>query len=430
MLDIRREVSKRIGKAVDLAMELQANPELGFKENKSSLILMNYWESLGLSVEGPYAGTGIRCTIEGANEGPTLCLMSELDAVPSPQSPMADRSTGAAHACGHNIQSAQVFAAASAILGFKDKLYGKVVLLAVPAEEFLEIEYRQKLRKEGKIQYLSGKPELYRLGVFKDIDMIALIHAHPNSPDYKLFIKGGSLGFTAKNIKFIGKSTHGAAPFYGRNALQSATLFFAGVNANRETFKEEDKIRIHPIITKGGEAVNSVPEDVRIETYIRGSSTEAIIYGCKVVDRCAVAAAKMMGCEFKIDTIPGYLPLKQDEKLSNALATAGERVLGKDNVRSGADMVGSTDIGDLSHLMPTLQATLGGFVGEQHSSDFKCVDIEKSCIIGGTILAEFVYIVLGNYAKVGKDVVKSHKRILSDSEYFAYLEGKRNYKEN
>ncbi|MBR2281010.1 MAG: amidohydrolase [Spirochaetales bacterium] len=426
MIDIKEEVNRNIDEAVSLALELQSKPELGYKEFYSSSILKRYWESLGLKVEGPFAGTGIRCTIDGAKDGPTLCLMSELDAVLSPMSPMADKSTGAAHACGHNIQSAQVFAAAQAILRFKDSLCGRVVLLAVPAEEFLEIEYRLGLREQGKIRYLSGKPELYRLGVFKDIDMVALIHAHPNTPTYEIYLKGGSLGFTAKNIRFIGKSAHGASPFDGRNALQAANLFLSGVNANRETFKDEDSIRIHPIITKGGDVVNSVPDDVRIETYVRGRSTDAIGYGCKVVDRCANAAAQMMDCRCEIETIPGYLPLKQDEKLSDALAVAAEKVLGKEHIHYGVDMVGSTDIGDLCHLMPALQATLGGFVGEQHGSDFRCVDIKKSCLIGGTILAEFAYSVLSDDAKVGLDVVRSHRRLLSDSEYFAYMDGNRN----
>lgn len=425
MLDIKDEVSRNIDKAVSLALELQANPELGYREFKSSAILRRYWEDLGLKVEGPFAETGIRCTIEGAKDGPTLCLMSELDAVLSPLNPMADKGTGAAHACGHNIQSAQVFAAASAILGFKDQLCGKVALLAVPAEEFLEIEYRLNLRREGKIRYLSGKPELYRLGVFNDIDMVVLIHAHPNTPGYEMYLKGGSLGFIAKNIRFIGKSAHGAAPFDGRNALQAANLFLSGVNANRETFRDEDSIRIHPIITKGGDVVNSVPDDVRIETYVRGRSTEAIEYGCKIVDRCAEAAAKMMDCGCELETIPGYLPLKQDERLSDAFALAGERVIGKESIHYGVDMVGSTDIGDLCHLMPALQATLGGFTGEQHGSDFRCIDVRRSCLIGGSILAEFAYIVLSDNAKVGLDIVRSHKRLLSDPEYFDYMDGEK-----
>ena len=262
MEDIGLLINEKLKGALSLAKELQQHPELGFSEYESSSILRRYWESLGLEVQGPFAGTGIKARIKGAGKGPTVCLLSELDAVVSPLNPMAD-AKGNAHACGHNIQSTQVYLAGAVLNNLREKLCGDVVLLAVPAEEFLEIEHRLEMKKDGKIRYLSGKPELYRLGVFDDVDMVIMIHAYPN-PDCKLYVGGGSLGFTAKNIRFLGISGHGAAPFDSRNALQAATLFFAGVNANRETFRDEESIRIHPIITKGGEIVNSVPDDVKM----------------------------------------------------------------------------------------------------------------------------------------------------------------------
>ncbi len=416
----RRIVEKHIGKALDLAAELQACPELGYSEFGSSEILRRYWQDLGLEVEGPFAGTGIRARIRGGKSGPTVCLMSELDAVVSPLNPMASPE-GVAHACGHNIQSAQVYAAGAALMEMKESLCGDVVLLAVPAEEFLEIEHRLELRKEGKIRYLSGKPELYRLGVFKDIDMVVLIHAFPEE-DALLHVGGGSLGFTAKNIRFRGISGHGAAPFDSRNALQAAMLFFAGVNANRETFRDEESIRIHPIITKGGEIVNSVPDDVRIETYVRGRSRQAIEKGCLIVDRCAKAAAEMMECTSYVETIPGYLPLMQDKDLSRVAAEVGEQVLGKGNVIWGTDMVGSTDIGDLTHLMPAIQLLLGGFRGQQHGADFSCVDLERTCTQGAMILVGFALRLLGNNASEALRVKEDFRKLLSDEQYFNYMD--------
>lgn len=422
MFDIKEVVSEFTDRAVNLALELQKCPELGYKEEKSSSIVKKYWQESGFDVKGPFGKTGLYFRIETGKKGPTVCLLSELDAVVSPDNPIACE-TGVAHACGHNIQTAQVYAAAMAINKIKDQMCGTIMILAVPAEEFLEIEDRLNLKKAGEIRYLSGKPELYRLGVFKDVDMVAMVHAHPNTPDYKLFLKGGSLGFTAKNIRFIGKASHGAAPFEGKNALQSATLFLNGINANRETFRDEESIRIHPIITKGGEIVNSVPDDVRIETYVRGRSTEAIEKGCNIVDRCANAAASMMDCTCQIQTIPGYLPLKQDENLSDVMALAGEKVLGKDKIFYGVDMVGSTDLGDLCHLLPSIQATMGGFLGNQHAQDFKVVDLKQSCFLGGALIAQFAYELLSDDAKKAKFVIDNYKRLLSDKEYFDYMDG-------
>ena len=421
MEDIGLLINEKLADALSLAKELQDNPELGFSEFRSSEILRRYWEGLGLEVQGPYAGTGIKARIKGKKKGPTVCLLSELDAVVSPFNPMAD-AKGNAHACGHNIQSAQVYLAGAALNNLREKLCGDVVLLAVPAEEFLEIEHRLELKKEGKIQYLSGKPELYRLGVFDDVDFVIMIHAFP-SRDCKLYVGGGSLGFTAKNIRFIGVSGHGAAPFDSKNALQAATLFFAGVNANRETFRDEESIRIHPIITKGGEIVNSVPDDVRIETYVRGRTQEAIVKGCRIVDRCARAAAEMMDCKCEIETIPGYLPLAQSTEISALSAEIGKKLFGEQNVVWGQDMVGSTDLGDITQLKPAVQLMMGGFAGQQHGADFACLDIGKTCRLGAELMVRLSLEMLGDNSEKADMILSGFERRLTDDQYFDYMNG-------
>ena len=421
MEDIRLLIDDKLEEALSLAKELQDNPELGFSEYESSSILRRYWESLGLEVQGPFSGTGIKARIKGTRKGPTVCLLSELDAVVSPLNPMANPK-GNAHACGHNIQSTQVYLAAAVLSSLKEKLCGDVVLLAVPAEEFLEIGHRLELKKEGKIRYLSGKPELYRLGAFDDVDMVIMIHAYPNN-ESKLYVGGGSLGFTAKNIRFLGISGHGAAPFDSRNALQAATLFFAGVNANRETFRDEESIRIHPIITKGGEIVNSVPDDVRIETYVRGRTREAIVKGCRIVDRCAQAAADMMDCRCEIETIPGYLPLAQSKEISALSAEIGKEMLGEENVVWGQDMVGSTDLGDITQLKPAVQLMLGGFAGQQHGADFRCLDLGKTTRLGAELLVKMTLELLGGNAEKAQKVLSCFERRLTDEQYFNYMNG-------
>lgn len=410
-----------IEKALDLAEELKAHPELGYNEYESSAILRKYWEGLGLKVEGPFGKTGIMARIKGKLPGPTVCLLSELDAVISPKNPMAN-AQGVAHACGHNIQSAQVYLAGAALLKNKDILCGDVVLLAVPAEEFLEIEKRLELKKNGSIKYLSGKPELYRLGIFNEIDMVIMIHAYPSTED-KLYVGGGSLGFVAKSIRIKGVSGHGAAPFESKNALQAAMLFFAGVNANRETFRDEESIRIHPIITKGGEIVNSVPDDVRIETYVRGRTTDAIKKGCTVVDRCVKAASEMMGCTYEIETIPGYLPLCQSDGISKLAASIWESEGRNEDVVWGQDMVGSTDIGDLCHLRPSVQLMLGGFEGQQHGADFRCINLKQTILEGGNLLFKLAVSLLEKNAEKGREVISSFRRKLTDEEYFKYMDG-------
>ena len=401
---------------MDLATVLNGCPELGFKERKSSDAVRRAWQSIGLDVKGPYAITGLRAEIKGGHPGPNVALLCELDAVAN--------SKGVMHACGHFIQSAQVFAAAIDLLGRREDLSGNVVLIACPAEEFLEIEERARLRKEGRIGHLAGQLELIRLGVFDDIDMAMMLHAHPDTPEYKLFLGGTNLGFTAKDIAFTGRAAHGSEPWNGRNALQAATLFLSGINANRETFRDSDRIRIHPIVTKGGDVVNSVPDDVRIETYVRGASAEAIRYGCSIVDRCAKAAAMMMDTAAAVRTIPGYLPLRQDPLMTEEMASVASAILPAGAIGYGVDSVGSSDVGDLSCLMPVIQPTMGGFIGSLHSPGFHPVDVLSSCLLGGQLLSSLAYALLSDDGAKARRIIKESRPLMTRQEYLRYLSGR------
>lgn len=418
---ITEVINQNKDKILSLSHSLLDNPELGYEERISSSLIKEAWSSMGLNVEGPYGLTGLRAVIKGSKPGPTVCLIGELDAVISPQNKNANKE-GTAHACGHFLQSTGVYAAAIALNEIKEELSGSVVLLETPAEEFLELEKRIKLKEEEKISYLSGKPELLKEGAFRDVDIALMIHAHPNTPEYKLFLGGKNLGFVAKNIRFIGKASHASTPFEGKNALQAATLFINGINANRETFKDDESIRIHPIITKGGDIVNSIPDDVRVELYVRGVTKEAIDKGTRIVDRCAKAASEMMDITYEMETIPGYLPLKQDKNLTSILHRVASPILGEENIEYGVDSVGSSDIGDISQMIPTLQPTMGGYNGGLHSSDFSPVDIWQSALKGGELLASLVYELLKDDGKEAKNVISSFVPSMTKEEYFKYLD--------
>ena len=150
-------------------------------------------------------------------------------------------------------------------------------MMAVPAEEYIEIEYRDGLRRDGKIEFLGGKPELVKLGEFDDVDLAMMVHTTSNSYEQQICMSGTNNGTVAKKIQFIGKGAHaGGSPHLGINALNAATLALSAIHYNRETFRDEDTIRVHPIMTKGGEAVSAVPSDIRMETFVRGRTLEAI----------------------------------------------------------------------------------------------------------------------------------------------------------
>ena len=176
--------------------------------------------------------------------------------------------TGASHACGHNLQISAVYAMAAALAktGLMKELAGSVAFLGLPAEEFIEVGRRTEMRERGELVYYGGKQEFVRLGVFDDIDMSMMVHAGDDAHGRGFTVPDGGNGFRIFMLRYEGKQAHAAAaPHLGVNALYAAVAGINAVNALRETFRDEDHIRVHYIITKGGDSVNSVPDDVRLD---------------------------------------------------------------------------------------------------------------------------------------------------------------------
>ena len=239
-----------------------------------------------------------------------------------------------------------------------------------------------------------------------------------------MYVRGYNLGFAAETITFKGKAVHGSTPFDGVNALNAAALAILGVHANRETFREEDRIRIHPIITKGGDVVNSVPDEVCIDTYVRGASTEAIQKGKAAVHRACTGSAEMIGANVEFEYIPGYLPLKEDTSLSEIFEDACSEIIGEDNMVYGKEVTGSSDIGDLSHILPTIQPSVGGFKGMLHSKKFEVVNTDIAYLLPVKAMAVTIAELLYNNAEKAVKIKDSFKPVMTKYEYIKYLENK------
>lgn len=427
-----KHLKERVFKAIDeiseeiikIGEEIRRTPELGFKELRTSNIVKREIEKLGLDYENGLALTGVKAKLKETTEKPVVAVLGELDAVPCPEHPLANRETGAAHACGHNVQVAIMLAVGRSLLesGVINELSGNVVLIAVPAEEYVEIEHRLKLREEGKIEFLGGKQELIRLGVFDDIDLAMMVHAWPRMPRKKVWINFTSNGFISKYARFIGKAAHAAAaPHEGVNALNAAALAILAIHAQRETFRDEDYVRVHGIITKGGDAVNVVPSDVRMEMYVRGKTYESIEDASLKVDRALKSGALAVGGSVEIRNIPGYLPLIQNENLSEVFKSNAIMLLGKEGIVEGGHQAWSTDMGDVSHIIPSIHPLIGGFDGDAHAKNFDIKDPEMAYIISTKIVASTIIDLLANNASTAKQIVASFKPKMTKEKYLKYL---------
>ncbi|MGL4653613.1 MAG: amidohydrolase [Cetobacterium sp.] len=417
-IDDNREVILEAGKA------MYDNPEFGYKEFKGTEIVSNYFKNeLGLEVEEGIAYTGCRARANKDMEGPKVAILGELDAI-SCSDHVDSNELGAVHACGHHIQIAGMLGAATGLIksGILAELGGKVDFMATPAEEFVELGYRTKLREEGKIKYFGGKQEMIYNGSFDDVDMAVMFHAL-DLGDKKVLTGPVSNGFIGKTVKFIGKESHaGSAPHEGINALNAAMLGINNVHAQRETFKDSDRVRFHPIITKGGDIVNSVPADVRMEAYVRARTIEGMIDANKKVNRGLTAGAYAVGAEIEITELPGYLPILKHDSMEDVLESNLEYLGLKEDMIKGGDFTGSFDFGDVSHIMPTLHPMFGGINGALHTREFKTVDDEIAILMPAKALALTVVDLLFAEGKKAKEILDNFKPVMTKEQYLEFMQ--------
>ena len=402
--------------------DVASEPELGFKEVKTSEKFAQLLKGLGRDPRRNVAITGVVDEFKGAASDIKVAVMGELDAIGVPEHPDADKTTGAVHACGHNAQLASVAAVAYALCDtdiLKD-LGGNVVLMGVPAEEYVEITYRKSLRDEGKLWFMGGKEEFIRLGEFDDIDIAVMQHSATAVPGFRAGATSVCTGFVGKLINYKGKPAHaGAAPFEGVNALNAAMLGLMAVHAQRETFRDEDHIRVHPIITKGGDIVNVVPADVRIETYVRGSNTKAILEASEKVNRAFKSGGDAVGAETEIIELPGYLPVAQCEPLNDLMYENLKALLGEDGVLKVCPGFGggSSDQGDVSQLLPSIQSYFAGVEGGLHTKDFCMKDKDLTMVTAGKALVCLVIDLLCDGAAAAREIKDGFKPVLTKEEY-------------
>jgi amidohydrolase len=421
-----QEIDRRSQWITDISKTILDMPEPGFREVKTSRFVAQKFSELGLSYRDKLAITGLKSIAQGGSSGPTVAVMGELDSLIVPDHPHADPKTGAAHVCGHHAQIGMMLGVAAGLTGsgILPFLNGRVALMAVPAEEYIEIEFRDDLRRQGKLSYLGGKPELIKLGEFDDVNIAMMTHNNTD-PDNGMLAQGGTMnGTVAKRIQFIGRTAHaGGMPHRGINALNAAMIAMSAIHAQRETFRDDDTIRVHPIITRGGEAVNAVPADVRMETYVRGKTIEAIKDANIKVDRALRAGALAVGGKVHITTLPGYFPMFQNPLLQDLYRVNAVSIVGEGNVKRLGHHTGSTDMGDVSQIMPAIHPFAGGATGTSHGVDYLVRDYEQAVINPAKAMAMLVIDLLADCAIQAKSVLAKSKPNFTKEAYLATMNG-------
>lgn len=425
------ETGQRILRLIDVhkdqiiafAEDIAAHPEPGYEEfctaGKTAEVLKN----LGYKVTEHLARTGVKGT-KSIKEGPSLTVIGELDAIGCHSHPNANPVTGVAHACGHHAQMAAMIGCAITMADpdVQKCLAGTVNFLAVPAEEYIDADKRARLKKEG-IEFCCGKSEMIRTGVFDDTDIALTTHVHmvPVEEDFYLGNPACN-GYSAERVTVRGKAAHGAIdPWNGVNALSITTSAIQMMGLMRETFREEDHVRLHNVIRKAGDVINSVPDEAIVETKVRAASLDKICEITDMVNRAYAGSAYAFGGKIEMEKLQGYMPIIP-RAADNALIEAADDLgLNYRTVQKGDFNNACTDVGDLSHLVPVVNFTFKGFEGKLHGADFKITDPEKAYILPAKLLALTVYKLLKNGGQEAKKITKSYTPVFNKESYIQYV---------
>jgi amidohydrolase len=327
-------------KLVDLSMRIHRHPETKFEEYSASEWLAHAAEEAGFAVERGVGDleTAFRATYRGSEREPVVAFLAEYDALPK-----------LGHACGHNLIAAASLGAALGVQMGVGRVPGTLELIGTPGEE-------------GG----GGKVILAEAGVFDDVDTAMMFH-----PSASTILWKRALARRKLFIEFFGKSAHAAShPEKGISALDATLLTFQNINALREHIV--DDARIHGIITHGGDAPNIVPDYSASLFYVRALDDDTCDDLLEKVRNCARAAALATGAEVKMDMQGAYRSLRTNIPLAEAFRENLEALGWTFEDVDPAAHIGSTDMGDVSHVTNTIHPYLS--IGPEelvgHSTEF------------------------------------------------------------
>lgn len=385
---IQQSIESNKASYIETSQVIHANPEIGNQEFFASKQHVETLTNAGFSVDTAVAGheTSFYAVKDSGKPGPAVAFLAEYDALP-----------GLGHACGHNIIGTTSVAAGIALAETLEETGGKVIVLGTPAEEG---------GPNG-----SAKGSFVKHGYLKGVDAALMIH-----PSGKTSLTGESLAVDPLDFHFYGKAAHASgSPEKGINALDAVIQLFVGINALRQQLPTS--VRIHGIITHGGDAPNIIPDYAAARFYIRAESWKKTEEVSNKVRAIAEGSALATGATVKIDRFQNevkdfVLNPVLDSVIKEELETVGEKVWTERGRGKG-----STDAGNISYEVPTAHPHIkigpDDLIG--HTNEFreaaKSPEGDAALIKGAKVLAATGYRLLtdSNLLKRVKDAFEEAK---------------------
>ena len=374
---------------IALGRTLCDHAEPGFFETETHRILLERFQDLDFSVR-EFAGIpGFIASGDGKTDNKTIALLADMDGLPT------DEDGGYRHSCGHHLQMTALYGTAQNLRDKAPELLSRIAFIATPAEEYLDFDKREILRRRDRIRHFSGKQELIDRGLFEPFHWVVATHAARLESDRMVSSVLKMNGFEVLRFNFRGTSAHaGAHPHLGKNAQNAASLFLQACAFLREEFPEDRHIRIHPVLRlRPDQAVNFIPDLAVVESYVRAVDGQTVREIADKLCGAAQGCAQAIGLEVETERIPGYVPFAVDPQLHDLLrSTAREEDV---EFMEEAFSAASSDMGDVSRIKPSIIIGLPGTNGSFHSSDFRVVDEQAAYVFPSEFLSRYLGRVVG-----------------------------------
>ena len=390
---IADDVARRADRLVSVSREIHAHPELNYEEVFAHDLLCSVLEESGLPVVRHAYGVDTAFEVSIGDSGPEVLVLLEYDALP-----------GIGHGCGHNVIAAAGLGAGLAAASLARDLGGRLRILGTPAEE-------------GG----GGKIAMARRGAFASGSAAMMIH--PADAD---LLRMDSLAIHTVDVVYHGQEAHAsAAPWMGRNALDAAVLGYVNVAALRQHIRPDE--RIHGIFTEAGEKPNIVPRRAAATWYVRSPSMSSLQPLKSRVMACLEGAASACGCSME-STWDGhtYAEVRDNERMARAyaanMADVGRTVV--DPRATGRPVLGSTDMGNVSYLVPSIHpmvqvAPQGVAIHTREFADYAGGEAGNRAVLDGARAMAMTVVDLWLDEKLREDVAAEFATVTTDVDVLA-----------
>jgi amidohydrolase len=325
----------------DLSRGLHDNPETAFEEHQASARLTAFLESRGYTVEKGIAGLPTAFRASYGRGGPVIAYLAEYDALPK-----------IGHGCGHNLIATSAVAAGLAARRAVDALGGGIAVFGTPGEELY-----------------GGKAIMAERAAFEGVDVAMIVH-----PGGGHRVAMSTLACETLQVHFHGKAAHAAAqPEAGVSALEAMIQAYNGINTLRQFIPA--RARVSGVITDGGEAANIIPAHTAATFIVRADTDRYLEELKRKVIVCFAGAATATGAKLEYEWGEHYAAMVTNMALAaifeRNMASLGRPIPLGDN----ETMTFSTDVGNVSQLVPTIQPMIGIAPPEVliHSPEFAAV---------------------------------------------------------